>query len=80
MRLYDVGKDHEETMRLIINVRLITRVYGSTLRCLLFLTDLHAHMSNARVSLMCVTQCVLHVFMVYKINIDCIRRQTLTCH
>ena len=29
MRLYDVGKDHEESMCLISNVRLITRVYGS---------------------------------------------------
>ena len=28
MHLYDVGKDHEESMRLISNVHLITRVYG----------------------------------------------------
>ena len=28
MRLYDVGKDHKESMRLISNVHLITRVYG----------------------------------------------------
>ena len=32
MRLYDVGKDHEESMRLIRlnDVRLITRVYDIT--------------------------------------------------
>ena len=31
MRLYDVGKDHEESMHLISNVRLITRVYGMSI-------------------------------------------------
>ena len=30
MRLYDVGKYHEESIRLISNVRLITRVYYIT--------------------------------------------------
>ena len=36
MCLHDVGKDHEESMHLISNVRLITKVYGVHLVCLLF--------------------------------------------